>query len=642
MANMATEDSTVSSSNKLFWYLQRILHDFSKDHASLKPTVPLSLRSLSQVFHLLKPTSKLACTKDLGLLKISYGINIRNGRFLLRSFQSILTSATLTEYEEALNQGSMTASEVFINLRSKSILHLFASFGRFLGLEVYEQGFSIVKVPKTLLNGSTMLIMGFPDCGSSYFLLVQLDKDFKPLFKLLETRPDPSTKGLSSNDSNHVIHMKKIDVSQMQLFEDVLNLSLLDWGKLAGSLPAGVSNQSSEHGLLSEFSLEGPMQIAGYPLSSFSSVVDEVFELEKGASAPSFPLQNLKSYNASAASRFGSVPMNLQTAKTGTPSPKWEGGLQVSQMNNFVKVSSAGSHYNGLLHPSSNLKGSTHSNLFSSLSSGLGRGTTVKKLSASKSDQDLASLRSPHSVEVGSNSSVDEDHLRLLNDTSMDALSGSRSSRLLSPSHSTGSRSSTPGVGLRSSPTGPVAASVRVTGSSSLATTPVSQAAGDAAVFQGAGHNVSKREKDPRKRTVSDMLNLIPSLQDIDSKAGISKSRRTSESAFFQQHSSHMLISSEMIFKNEGYSYGNLIAEANKGNAPSSIYVSALLHVVRHCSVCIKHARLTSQMDALEIPYVEEVGLRNASSNIWFRLPLARGDSWQHICLRLGRPGSMY
>ncbi|KAJ9180101.1 hypothetical protein P3X46_008386 [Hevea brasiliensis] len=483
--------------------------------------------------------------------------------------------------------------------------------------------------------------MGFPDCGSSYFLLVQLDKDFKPLFKLLETRPDPSTKGLSSNDSNHVIHMKKIDVSQMQLFEDVLNLSLLDWGKLAGSLPAGVSNQSSEHGLLSEFSLEGPMQIAGYPLSSFSSVVDEVFELEKGASAPSFPLQNLKSYNASAASRFGSVPMNLQTAKTGTPSPKWEGGLQVSQMNNFVKVSSAGSHYNGLLHPSSNLKGSTHSNLFSSLSSGLGRGTTVKKLSASKSDQDLASLRSPHSVEVGSNSSVDEDHLRLLNDTSMDALSGSRSSRLLSPSHSTGSRSSTPGVGLRSSPTGPVAASVRVTGSSSLATTPVSQAAGDAAVFQGAGHNVSKREKDPRKRTVSDMLNLIPSLQDIDSKAGISKSRRTSESAFFQQHSSHMLISSEMIFKNEGYSYGNLIAEANKGNAPSSIYVSALLHVVRHCSVCIKHARLTSQMDALEIPYVEEVGLRNASSNIWFRLPLARGDSWQHICLRLGRPGSI-
>lgn len=48
----------------------------------------------------------------------------------------MLSPATLVEYEEALNQGSMTAAEVFINLRSKSILHLFASIGRFLGLEV--------------------------------------------------------------------------------------------------------------------------------------------------------------------------------------------------------------------------------------------------------------------------------------------------------------------------------------------------------------------------------------------------------------------------------------------------------------------------------------------------------------------------
>lgn len=342
--------------------------------------------------------------------------------------------------------------------------------------QVYEQGFTIVKMPKTLLNGSTMLIMGFPDCGNLYFLHVQLDKDFKPLFKLLETQADPSAKSHSFNDSNHVMRIKKVDVSQMQIFEDELNLSLLDSGKLTGCLPAGGSSQTSEHGLLSEFSLEGPMQIAGCPPSSFSSVVDEVFEHEKGAAAPSFPLQNLTSYNASPASRFGSVPMNLHTAKAGTPSPKWEGGLQVSQMNNVVKVSNVASHYNGSLYPSNNVKGPMHSNSYSSLSSGLGRGTTVKKLSASKSDQDLASLRSPHSVEVGSSSSVDEDHLRLLNDTSMDALSGSRSSRLLSPSQSTGSRASTPGgkhSGLRSSPTGPLAGSVRGTGSSSLATTPV-------------------------------------------------------------------------------------------------------------------------------------------------------------------------
>jgi mediator of RNA polymerase II transcription subunit 14 len=42
----------------------------------------------------------------------------------------------LIDFEEAINQGSITAAEVFISLRSKSILHLFASIGRFLGLEV--------------------------------------------------------------------------------------------------------------------------------------------------------------------------------------------------------------------------------------------------------------------------------------------------------------------------------------------------------------------------------------------------------------------------------------------------------------------------------------------------------------------------
>jgi len=53
-----------------------------------------------------------------------------------------VVSSALIECEEALNQGSMTAAEVFISLRSKSILHLFASIGRVLGLEVYLPVFS--------------------------------------------------------------------------------------------------------------------------------------------------------------------------------------------------------------------------------------------------------------------------------------------------------------------------------------------------------------------------------------------------------------------------------------------------------------------------------------------------------------------
>lgn len=560
-----------------------------------------------------------------GLSFFTLGINIRNGRFLLQSSHKILAPSVLSDCEEALNQGSTSAAEVFISLRSKSILHLFAAIGRFLGLEVYDHGFASMKVPKNLVNGSTVLLMGFPDCGSSYFLLMELDKDFKPMFKLVETQPDQSEKGQSSSDLNRVIRIKQIDISQMQILEDELNLSILNQGNLLSVMPnADGANHTSEQGLLSEFNLDSSMHIAGCPLSSFSSVVDEVFEFEKGPAASSYTLQNVSSsFTTSSASHFGSLQMNLHGVKAGTPSPRWEGGVQMSHLN-VAKGSIGNTQYNGSLYSSSNVKGPVQSSSFSSLSSGLARSTAVKKLPASKSDQDLASLRSPHSVEIGT---VEED-----------LVSVGRSSRLLSPPRTASVRAPPPSAkpnGPRSSVTGSLAGSIKVAGSSSLASPPVSHAA-DTDI-------VSKHVKHPRKRTVSDMLSLIPSLQDIEAAIGLSnKRRKISESAHFQQPLSGGRISAEIVSKAERYSYGNLVAEANKGNAPSSIYISALLHVVRHCSLCIKHARLTSQMELLDIPYVEEVGLRSASSNIWFRLPFARGYTWRHICLRLGRLGSMH
>lgn len=170
----------------------------------------------------------------------------------------------------------------------------------------------------------------------------------------------------------------------------------------------------------------------------------------------------------------------------------------------------------------------------------------------------------------------------------------------------------------------------------------ISAPAVDSAVHTTCQEVIPKHEKTSRKRTVSDMLNLIPSLQGLEADVKSCKRRRFLEVAASQEPSSELVNLTETMSRSCGYSYGNLVAEANTGNAPSSIYVSALLHVVRHCSLSIKHARLTSQMEALDIPYVEEVGLRNASSKIWFRLPFARGNSWQQICLRLGGPGSMY
>ncbi|KAL6588247.1 hypothetical protein OROMI_001225 [Orobanche minor] len=109
-----------------------------------------------------------------------------NGLFLLHSSKNILASSTSLECEEALNNGSMSAADVFVSLKTKSVLHLFARICRFLGLQVYEQGFSAVKLPKNILSGSTVLVMGFPDCGSSYFLLMQLHEDLV-IVNLLES-----------------------------------------------------------------------------------------------------------------------------------------------------------------------------------------------------------------------------------------------------------------------------------------------------------------------------------------------------------------------------------------------------------------------------------------------------------------------
>lgn len=309
-------------------------------------------------------------------------------------------------------------------------------------LQVYEHGFNIVKIPKDVSNGSAMLLMGFPDCGSSYFLLMQLDKDFKPLFKLLETQPDPSgTDNLSGGDLNQVLRIKKIDIGQMQVHEDEMNLSLVDWGKLRSALPNAIGpNQTSGHEFFSDIRLENSIQIArGHP-SGFSSLVDEVFGLEKGSSAAPLSVQNISTGNTSLPSQYGSVPMNIHSLKAGSPSPKWEGGMQIAQVNNVTKASGATSLYSGSLFSSGSVKGPVQSSSVGSIPTGQVRSTAGKKLSASKSEQDLTSPKSPHSVDISSSAAIDEEQLRVLNDTSNEALSGSRSSRLLSPPRPTGSR----------------------------------------------------------------------------------------------------------------------------------------------------------------------------------------------------------
>ncbi|KAK4772002.1 hypothetical protein SAY86_013777 [Trapa natans] len=562
---------------------------------------------------------EVLCVRAYGSSFFGLGINIRNGRFLLQSSKNILPPSVLSECEEALNQGSMSAAEVFIRLRTKSILNLFSSMGRFLGLQVYEDNSAAIRIPESISNDSTMLLLGFPDCGSSYFLLMQLDKEFKPQFKLLEISKDSSGKSPSSGNLNNVTCIKKIDMDKMQLPEDELDFGLLDWGKLQNFLPNSEGlNQHAEHDLLSDVDIEVSGQATFNTISSFSSIVDEVFDLEKGVSVPPFSAQSFTTSFSASATQYGSLTAALPSVKAGSPSPKWEGGVQMSQVNRVP----AG----GQLYLPSNLRGPLLPG--TSISSVSGRATMMKRISASKSDQDLASLRSPQSVEVSSCASVEEDQTRFLSDSTKDALPAGRSYQMLSPPGAASSRVPAPGGkfgGSKTTPNGPLAVPA------------------DSAISLMESQEItSKGDKNLKKRKVADMLSLIPSLQGLEENMVARRRRKISglTSPLSHQSSSHMLVPLESV-RTSGYSYGNLLAEANKGNVPSSAYILSLLHVVRHCSLCIKHARLTSQMVALDIPYVDEVGVRDASSNIWFRLPFTRGDSWQYICLRLGRPGTM-
>lgn len=330
-----------------------------------------------------------------------------------------------------------------------------------------------MKIPKIIVNGSDLLLMGFPHSGSSYYLLIQLDKDFKPLFKLLETQPDPCGRSLSVGDSNQVIRFNKIDIGQMQMVEDELNLSLLDWEKLFSSLPnGGDPNQTSEIGLLPEYGQQATAQMAECSQSSFSSVIDEVFEFEKGDLMPPFPIQShpSSSFSMTSMSHLGSLPTNRQMMKTGMASLKWDGG----QISSTTKVSSVGSPINSSMYPSNNIKGLIQPSHANSLSSSPVRSPSIQKLTVSKSEQELSSLRSPsHSLEIGP---MDEDQVRLLKVPPKEAVpivAGSWSAQLLSPLRTTSSRVSSPSIkpnALNSASTGPLVGSLRSVGSSPLTT----------------------------------------------------------------------------------------------------------------------------------------------------------------------------
>ncbi|KAJ1268296.1 hypothetical protein BS78_07G124200 [Paspalum vaginatum] len=222
-------------------------------------------------------TDEVLQVRAYGQSYIHLGINIRSGRLLLQSSENILLPSALSEFEQALNKGSLTASEVFVNLRTRSILHQFAAIGRLLGLKVYSQSQITLKIPKSVLYGSDFMVLGFPQCTNAYYLLIQLDNDLRPVFHLLETQTDGSNKSNAdaTTDANQAIRFSAVDISRMQTGEDKYSVNLFDTGK---ALKDMINYNQSIEGSLMQQGNDNLLPLMPSLPPSFSSLIDDVFE----------------------------------------------------------------------------------------------------------------------------------------------------------------------------------------------------------------------------------------------------------------------------------------------------------------------------------------------------------------------------
>ncbi|KAI7986551.1 Mediator of RNA polymerase II transcription subunit 14 [Camellia lanceoleosa] len=259
-----------------------------------------------------------------------------------------------------------------------------------------------------------------------------------------------------------------------------------------------------------------------------------------------FSSQSLSSsFNASVAAHYGSIPMNFQRT-------------QIAQINNAPKVSGGSPYYNnGSIYSTSNLKG------------------------IMQSSSDLASLRSPHSA----NSCATMD--------------------LSSPPRLTGPRVSAPII----KPNGPRTSAIgsfKVSGSSPWATTTISEAP-DFAVGPSSNLDaITRHDKRSRKRTVSDMLNLIPSLQCLELQSGFSKRRKIMDSRFSRQTSPQTLISSEMMGKTEALQdLWELHKGSNRTPWGSGVRIASMSDVDSH--ICYDSEGVVLSYHSMEVDSIKKL-----------------------------------
>lgn len=96
-------------------------------------------------------------------------------------------------------------------------------------LQLHERGPNTLKLPS---DGPKLraddLVMGFPQCGDSFFICLQLDSNITPFFTLLEGRPQSSSgRAILMSSSFNIFRWMNIDIETMYLSREDASFSLL-------------------------------------------------------------------------------------------------------------------------------------------------------------------------------------------------------------------------------------------------------------------------------------------------------------------------------------------------------------------------------------------------------------------------------
>ncbi|XP_024384520.1 mediator of RNA polymerase II transcription subunit 14 isoform X3 [Physcomitrium patens] len=699
----------------------------SDNDVVLRRSIPDELESSSEASgeeeNVEEAGEEVLCVRAFGVSHMALGISIRNGRFLLRCPSTVLAAPMVKEMEDALNLGSVQALDIFMKLRAKCLVHYFGLIGKSLNLKLYERGASSVKLPADgglcrLLyergassvkmtkegpklesaHGGDVLIMGFPDCDESFFLCVQLDANFTPLFTLLEAESQSSSGQASlASSAFNISRWMRIDIEAMSILRDDTGFSLLEQSGSEGREGYGSMVVKRVEEGYSKLGIppvpKGPIRGGGLGLDGGQSGLDQY-------------------YGGGGASHKGNMlavhsPSNLQGGSpmqhAGSPLQHGNVGYGVNAGPIMVSPSMASGGY----HQGKSLGGSP---AFGDGSHRLGRAGMVNGASPhnmtgvsplrspmdvrnqmslrksplqSASEQEPGSTRSP--VAVGDNATspieLDDEHITKLIDSISSKTSGSfattdspsRQGRHVPQARGgIGSPTSRPLIGKAGSPSGSqlVRASGLLQASSPGWKSTMSPSGpymtdsgcpGQDVEQQGrlgGGSDKSPAQKSKQKRSITDLFNSMSSVQALATGGQRGKRQRTGLEMVpvpAYQAASHVGVGSTAVSQSVlGQSYGHVVRAANQGKASAGAYRAVFQQVEERCRLCIKHARLTRQMDAQGISYVNEVGLREPSTVLRFRLPdtVPSGDprtrpsrsegsyGWQQMGLCLGKPGS--